>query len=129
MPFSMTPGRAAAQMSHVTSVFHKRMEDACRHPELQTEHLKRFIDTYGSWYHSTPYGYGVVFVKTMSLDQMYGFEHIQEYGSFLAEVVIDPDYKFKDGEHVFTSYDVPTGMFAFGMSKPLKRFFGEYPFY
>lgn len=129
MPFSMTPGRAAAQMSHATSVFHKRMEDAERAPEVATSHMKRFIQPYADWYHSTPYGYGVVFVKTMSLDEMYGFEHVAETCNFLAEVVIDPEYKFFDGKHVFTSNDVPTGMFAFGMQSTMKRFFGSYEFY
>jgi peptidyl-tRNA hydrolase len=109
LPLSMTKGRAAAQASHATSVFHETFE------KFISSGINQFLSSeYLKWKKETPQGFGTVYVKKASYAKIKEAIALSDQLACIAKEVIDPEYHLKDGSLIFKAYDVTTGMFAFG---------------
>ena len=117
---SMSPGRAAAQASHATSVFHHWMsENVESFMQFKSENAEvryddsRMVDLIDNWLTATPQGFGTTIVKGALPADMELLHGLAEVENIYADYVVDPDYVIKDGEEFFTS-EVVTGLVLFG---------------
>lgn len=117
MTHFMSSGRAIAQASHATSLFHKTMEEHKKN--LMTgvgERLEALVYEYDEWVSRTNQGFGTVIVKDMHVEEMFGWKQMSDDGiwPFIADVVIDPDFPISDGMMQAVLNDVPTCLYMFG---------------
>lgn len=103
---SMSPGRAAAQASHATSLFTVRAELALSGAVLEEDKaVKDRImgvpgQTYVDWRTSTPQFFGTTIVVGVSDAQMAGYVAMAQVCGYQAEIVSDPTYGVKDGKTI-----------------------------
>lgn len=116
---TMVPGRAAAQASHATSIFHHWMAEAFddymeRTGDAESSTIAdQLVHLANEWATETPQGFGTTIVKKCSPDDLEFLHGMAESEGIFAEYTIDPDYVIKDGAAYFSS-EVVTALVLFG---------------
>lgn len=114
---SMTTGRIAAQASHAST---KAMQDiiagkfGAEHKEMFQEWLKE----------ANGFGTTIVLQPKNTKNQTEEIYALVEHGiknGLSADVVVDPEYFIKDGEHVFILPDVLTCAYFFGETDLIRK--------
>lgn len=96
---SMSPGRAAAQASHATSMFTLNAEAKVAmgedpRPIFADEHG---LPGYVEWKESTNQHYGTAIVVAVNGAQLTSYVTMAKETGYQAEIVSDPSYGVKDG--------------------------------